>query len=128
MMNDDRMERGRAILRGTMGDAYVDKRSESTNDFNRPLRDMTDEICFGESWAGGPLEPKHCSLLVITMLACMGRVPELRAHIGGALNNGCSVEEIRHAMLMVASYCGIPAGVEGFRSAEVVLRERGLLE
>ncbi|AUW59674.1 4-carboxymuconolactone decarboxylase [Sphingobium sp. SCG-1] len=126
-MTTDRMEKGRAILRGTLGDEYFERRRDSTNDFNRPLRDITDETCFGEAWALGPLEPKDCSLLVITMLACMGRVPELKTHIGGAINNGCTVEEIRHAMVMVGTYCGIPAGVEGIRSAEAVLTERGLL-
>lgn len=123
----DRMEKGRAILRQTLGDDYFTKRQASTTDFNRPLRDMTDECCFGEAWAIGPLEPKQCSLLVITMLACLGRVPELRTHLAGAVNNGCSVLEIRHAMMLVAAYAGIPAGVEGFRSAEIILKEKGLL-
>jgi 4-carboxymuconolactone decarboxylase len=127
-VTSDKMKRGRAVLRKTLGDEAFEKRRATTNDFNRALRDMTDESCFGEAWCGGPLEPKYCSLLVISMLACMGRVPELRTHLGGALNNGCSVEEIRHAMLMVAAYCGIPAGVEGFRSAEMVLEDRGLLD
>jgi 4-carboxymuconolactone decarboxylase len=127
-VTDNRKQRGRAILRHTLGTEAFDKRKGTTNDFNRPLRDMTDEFCFGDAWGAGPLEPKYCSLLVISMLACMGRVPELRTHLAGALNNGCSVEEIRHAMLMVSAYSGIPAGVEGFRSAEIVLKERGLLE
>ncbi len=127
MTDEARMERGRKLVRGTLGEKRFAARRDSTNDFNRPLRDMTDEICFGESWAGGPLEPKMCSLLVVSMLACMGRVPELRGHLDGAVNNGCSVEEIRHALMMVASYCGIPAAVEGFRQAEAVLTERGLI-
>ena len=119
--------KGREIQRKTLGDEYFDRRVASTNDFNRPLRDMTDEMCFARGWARGPLEPKFCSLLVINMLACMGRVPELKTHLAGALNNGCSVEEIQQALLLVGAYCGIPAGVEGFRSAEAVLNERGLL-
>jgi 4-carboxymuconolactone decarboxylase len=120
-------EKGRAIQRKTLGDDYFDRRVATTNDFNRPLRDMTDEMCFDRAWAGGPLEPKICSLLVTSMLACMGRVPELKTHLAGAVNNGCTVEEIRQAMLLVGAYCGIPAGVEGVRSAEAVLTERGLL-
>jgi 4-carboxymuconolactone decarboxylase len=127
-MTSERMKKGRAILRRTLGDELFEKRVAATNDFNRALRDMTDETCFGEAWGGGPLDPKYCSLLVISMLACMGRVPELRTHLGGAINNGCSVAEIRHAMLMVAAYGGIPAAVEGVRSAEMVLKERGLLD
>ena len=112
----DSKQKGRAIQRKTLGDDYFDRRIASTNDFNRPLRDMTDEMCFDRAWALGPLEPKFCSLLVISMLACMGHIPELKTHIAGALNNGCTVEEIQQTMLLVGQYCGIPAGVEGVRS------------
>ncbi|MEQ9177092.1 MAG: carboxymuconolactone decarboxylase family protein [Alphaproteobacteria bacterium] len=119
----DRLETGRAILRQTMGDEYYEARASGRNDFNGHYRDLIDGYCFGEGWAGGPLTPRDCSLLVITMLATTGRVPELRAHLRGALNNGCTPEEIRHAMTMVGIYAGIPAGVEGFRSAEIVLSE-----
>ena len=123
----DSMEKGREILRSTVGPEYFERRRESTNDFNRPLRDLTDEFCFGQVWAHGPLSQKDCSMLVVTMLATMGRVTELRTHLNGAINNGMTMEEIRHVMLMVGTYCGIPAGVEGTRVAEGVLKERGLL-
>ena len=121
------VEKGRAIQHKTLGDDYWDRRIASTNDFNRAFRDMTDEVCFNRAWADGQLEPKYCSLLVTALLACMGRVPELKTHLGGAVNNGCSVDEIRQAMTIVGAYAGIPAGVEGIRSAEAVLKERGLI-
>ena len=57
----------------------------------------------------------------------MGRVPELKTHLAGAVNNGCSADEIRQAMMIVGAYAGIPAGVEGTRCAEAVLTERGLI-
>jgi 4-carboxymuconolactone decarboxylase len=123
----DRLEKGREILRRTVGDEYFERRRASTNAFNRPLRELTDEYCFGTVWAQGPLDAKTCSLLVITMLAVMGRIPELQTHVGGAINNGLTPEEISHAMLMVGAYAGIPAGVEATRTAEAVLRERGLI-
>jgi 4-carboxymuconolactone decarboxylase len=121
------MEKGRAILRQTVGEEYYERRVASTNDFNRKLRELTDEYCFGEAWAGDALPLKTRSLLVVSLLACMGRINEMRTHVGGALNNGATVEEIHDALLHVAIYCGIPAGVEAFRNAEQVLRERGLL-
>ncbi|MCP3730609.1 carboxymuconolactone decarboxylase family protein [Sphingomonas sp. MG17] len=121
------VEKGRAIQQKTLGDDYWDRRTASTNDFNRAFRDMTDEMCFNRAWADGPLEPKYCSLLVTSLLACMGRVPELKTHLAGAVNNGCSADEIRQAMTIVGAYAGIPAGVEGIRSAEGVLKERGLI-
>jgi 4-carboxymuconolactone decarboxylase len=124
----ERSEIGRAILRKTVGDEYYERRVRSTNDFNRKLRDLTDEYCFGEVWAGEALPPTTRSMLVVALLACMGRVNELKTHVGGALNNGCTVAEIRDTLLQVAIYCGIPAGVEGTRAAEEVLRERGAID
>lgn len=35
----------------------------------------------------------------------------------GALNNGASEEEIREVILQATAYCGMPAGIEGFRVA-----------
>ena len=123
----ERMKLGREILLATMGKDYVERRTASTNDFNRKIRELTDEYCFGEVWGGGALQPKQRSMLVVAMLAGTGRLHELKFHLNGALNNGCSVDEIQETLLMVAAYCGIPAGVSGVRVAEEVLRERNLL-
>lgn len=42
----------------------------------------------------------------------------------GVLNNGASEEEIREVILQAAAcYCGMPAGMEGFRVAGRVLEE-----
>jgi 4-carboxymuconolactone decarboxylase len=60
------------------------------------------------------------------MTAAIGRANELRVHIHGALANGCTAEEIRDILLLVALYCGIPAAIEGHRVALDVLRERGV--
>ncbi|ALM82212.1 carboxymuconolactone decarboxylase family protein [Bordetella sp. N] len=123
-----RIETGREILRSTIGDAYYQRRRDSTNSFNEPLRRLTDEYCFGEVWGDPALPPKIRSMLVVALLACLGRNNELKTHLGGAINNGCNVEELRGVLLQVAIYCGIPAGVESTRIAEEVLRERGLLD
>lgn len=124
----ERMNLGRKILLATMGKDYVERRTASTNDFNRRIRHLTDEYCFGEVWGSEALQPKQRSMLVVAMLAGTGRLHELKLHLNGALNNGCSVDEIQETLLMVAAYCGIPAGVSGVRVAEEVLRERGLLK
>lgn len=125
---DDRVERGREILRKTLGETYWERRASTTNSFNQALRRLTDEYCFGEVWGDGKLPAKTRSMLVMAMLAAMGRGTELKTHVNGAINNGCSATEIEGVLLQVAIYCGIPAGVEAVRVAEGVLRERGLIE
>ena len=98
----ERLEVGRDILRKTLGDEYYQRRVDSTNEFNSALRHLTDEYCFGEVWAGEALTPKIRSMLVVALLANMGRVQELKTHVAGAINNGCSVEEIKKC------YCRLP--------------------
>ena len=39
----------------------------------------------------------------------------------GALNNGCSVEEIRETLLHCAVYAGVPACIDAFRAAQEVI-------
>ena len=52
------------------------------------------------------------------MLTALDRQVELAVHIKGALNNGCTVDEIRETLLQTAVYCGVPAAIEAFRTAE----------
>ena len=51
------------------------------------------------------------------MLCCQNRGTELATHVKGALNNGGTEEEIKEVILQAACYCGMPAGIEGFRVA-----------
>ena len=57
------------------------------------------------------------------MMTALNRPHELRLHLRGALRNGCSHEEIREVLLQAAVYCGIPAGLDAFRTASEVLKE-----
>jgi len=55
------------------------------------------------------------------MLTALNRQHELQIHVKGALRNGCTKEEIREVLLQTAIYCGVPAALEAFRSAEAAL-------
>lgn len=57
------------------------------------------------------------------MLCALNRGTELGTHVRGALNNGATEEEIREVILHAAGYCGMPAGIEGFRVAGKVVEE-----
>lgn len=57
------------------------------------------------------------------MLCAQNRGTELATHVRGALNNGASEEEIREVILQAAGYCGMPAGIEGFRVAGKAVEE-----
>jgi 4-carboxymuconolactone decarboxylase len=118
--------RGRTILAEVLGDDYLRRRDASTNDFNRPLREFSETYAFGDIWDRPGLERKVRSMLCMAMLTALGKPAELRLHVNSALNNGCTVDEIREVLYQTVAYCGIPATIEAFKVAEAVLAERGL--
>ncbi|MCC7272840.1 MAG: carboxymuconolactone decarboxylase family protein [Alphaproteobacteria bacterium] len=122
-----KQETGRQIMREVLGTSYMERRDQSTNDFNAPLRRFSEESCFGEVWSRPGLPRTVRSLLCVVMLTALGRTAEFRIHVGAALNNGCTPEEIQEAIYQAAVYCGLPAANESFRIAEEVLRERNAL-
>ena len=79
------------------------------------------ENCWGEVWTRNAIPKKTRSLITIAMLAALKLPTELKAHVRGALRNGCTVEEIREVLLQATVYCGVPAGVEAFRAAKDVI-------
>ena len=127
METDRDRERGDAMLRRVFGDDYVAKRVETTTDFNGPLRDLSVTAAYGTVWPRDGLDPRTRSLLCLAMLTALNRPHELLIHLRGAVNNGCTVTEIRETFLHAALYCGIPAALDSTRVAEQYLTERGLL-
>lgn len=121
-----RREAGRRLLMKIIGGDYFNRRDATTNNFNSDLRRLSEEYCFGEIWSRPGLPASTRSLLCIGMLAALGKAGELRLHVGGALNNGCSVDEIKEVLLQATIYCGLPTGVEATRIAEEALKERGI--
>lgn len=81
------------------------------------------EACWGSIWTRPGLPLATRSLLNLAMLCALNRSTELAVHTRGALNNGASEVEIRETLLQAACYCGMPAGVEGFKVAERVINE-----
>lgn len=124
----DAGEIGRKIIAELRGQAFLDQRSKSQNRFNSVLQDYADEVCFGRTWARPGIDRKLRSILNVAMLTALNRPNQLRSHLDGAVNNGCTLEEIQEILLQAAVYCGLPAAVDAFRIAEEVLKEKGLLE
>jgi 4-carboxymuconolactone decarboxylase len=123
----DTLQIGEQIMGELMGSEYLVSRAKQRNDFNGVLQDYSAEVCFGRTWSRPGIDRKLRSVVNIAMLVALNRPNQLRHHIEGALNNGCAVEEIREILLQTAVYCGLPAAGEGFKIAEEVLRDRGLV-
>lgn len=126
-MDQQRFELGLTQRKATLGAEYVEKNLQAADDFNRPFQEAMTEWCWGFGWGDETIDAKTRSLMNLTMIAALGKMHEWELHLNGAINNGCSVEEIRAAIHAIAIYCGVPQGVECFRIAREVLTTRGLL-
>lgn len=120
-MSGEKYVQGMAVRREVLGDEYVDKAISSATDFTKPLQDLVTENCWGEIWTRSALPKKTRSLITIATLAALKTPTELKAHVRGALRNGCTVEEIQEVLLQATVYCGVPAGVEAFSAAKDVI-------
>jgi 4-carboxymuconolactone decarboxylase len=126
MMDKKLEEAGLALRRQMFGRAGADDALNNASDFRRRFEEIVTGQCFGDAWNQPPLDHKARSMLTIAILATLGRSPQLRYHVQGAIANGVSKEEIREVLMQVWLYAGIPAAAEGFNVAGAVLREMGL--
>lgn len=122
-MDKELYEKGLAVRKKVLGAEYVERSLKTADDFNLPFQQLVSEYCWGACWTREGLSHQSRSILNLGMLSALGRTQELKLHIRGALNNGLSREEIREVFIQVAIYCGVPAGVEAFRSAREVFAE-----
>ena len=122
-MPSELFEKGLQVRREVLGAEYVDAAISLADDFNRPFQDLVTEYCWGAVWARPGLDRKTRSLLNLAMLTALNRPHEVKIHLKGALNNGCSKKEIMEVLLQTAIYCGVPAAVDSFRLAREVFKE-----
>jgi len=120
-------ENGLQTRREVLGADYVDSSLAQADDFMMAYQRIATEWAWDYVWNRPGLDRRTRSLLNLAMLTALGRSAELKLHVKGALNNGATVEEIKEVLLHASVYCGIPAGLEAFRSAHEVLLAEGAL-
>lgn len=120
-MNQEQFEAGLKVRREVMGDAFVERAFANADEFTLPFQQLVTGMAWGEIWTRPGLDRKTRSLINLAMLTALNRGTEFKGHVRGAVNNGCSREEIMEVLLQAAVYCGMPAGVEAFRNAREVL-------
>lgn len=123
MSDQDMYQTGMAIRKEMYGAEVVDRRMASAGEFGAPLQKLINQYAYGEIWGREAMSRKMRSLMVLAMMCAANRPHELRIHLRGALKNGCSKDEIREVLLMVAIYCGIPASLDAHNMAQEVFAE-----
>ncbi len=122
-MTKELFEAGLKVRREVLGAEYVDAAISQADDFSRPLQELVTEYCWGAVWTRPGLSRKTRSLINLAMLTALNRPHEVEVHLRGAMNNGCSKEEIMEVLLQTAIYCGVPAAVDSFRLARKIFSD-----
>ncbi|EWG10303.1 MULTISPECIES: 4-carboxymuconolactone decarboxylase [Bacillaceae] len=119
---------GLQVRREVLGAEYVDNSINNATSFTKPLQELVTEYCWGEIWTREGLPKKTRSMINLAMLTALNRPHELKLHLRGAINNGVTKEEIQEIFLQTAIYCGVPASLDSFKTAQEIFKEMGIEE
>jgi 4-carboxymuconolactone decarboxylase len=117
----ERYERGIKLVKQLYGETGV-RTLESLRKGGSPqLADYIVEFVFGDVFSRPRLDLKTREMITVSALTAMGTAPaQLRAHIEGALNAGCTEEEICEIIAQMCAYAGFPAALNGMAAARDV--------
>jgi len=121
-----RYSRGWEKLReidGQAGERVIASLSDIAPDFAKYLI----EFPFGDIYSRPQLDLRAREIGVVAALTALGNAaPQLKVHIHGALNVGCTREEVVEIIMQMAVYAGFPAALNGLLAAKDVFAERNL--
>ena len=122
-MEQDRFVRGWKKMQEIDGEAG-EKVEDNLKDISGDLGRYIIEYSFGDVYSREGLTLKQKEIAVVAALTAMGNAsPQLRVHLHGALNVGCSEDEVKEVILQMAVYAGFPAAINGMNALKEVLSE-----
>jgi alkylhydroperoxidase/carboxymuconolactone decarboxylase family protein YurZ len=115
-MSDESAKKGMEVRTKLFGEKAAQDGDAFLRNFDEGFATFLNEQLFGTIWSRPGLPIKLRSLLTMTALMALGRGPELRLHMRGALNLGIPPEEIKELIVHVSQYSGVPTAVEAIRA------------
>ena len=115
-MSEDAAKKGMEVRTKLFGEKAAQDGDTFLRNFDEGFATFLNEQLFGTIWSRPGLPIKLRSLLTMTALMALGRGPELRLHMRGALNLGIPVEEIKELIVHVSQYSGVPTAIEAIRA------------
>lgn len=88
------------------------------------LIDLTEKVLFGDVWERPGLSKRDRSLITVAALVALYRPEQLRIHLGRALDNGVTKDELSELITHLAFYSGWPTAVTAASVAKDVFDDR----
>jgi 4-carboxymuconolactone decarboxylase len=123
----ERYNKGKELLLQNRPDEYRNI-VEDLGRFCPDLGNFLLEFVYGDIWSRSYVEnpvisAKVRAMSTISCLATLGKEPQLRSHIAGALKVGCSKDEIVEVLLHLSVYAGFPVTINALKIARNVFEE-----
>lgn len=122
----NRAAKGEAMRRRVLGDAHVDRSLAERDALSDEFTTLIHEWVWHDIWSRETLPLKTRSLINVALLAALNRPREIRIHLRGALNNGCTIDEIREVLMHTSLYAGVPATLDGMHAVREALKDWGM--
>jgi len=87
-------------------------------DFAPKLVELTDRVLFDDIWEREELSKRDRSLITVAALTALNRPDQLRFHLGRAVENGVTQEELVEAITHLAFYAGWPSAMTAIMVAK----------
>jgi 4-carboxymuconolactone decarboxylase len=121
---ETRHERGLRRLNEVDGD-QIDRIVAGLRDIAPDFGRYLVEFAFGDIYARPGLDLRSRQIATVAALTALGTAaPQLKVHIAGALNVGCTRDEIAEVIMQMAVYAGFPAALNGLAAAKEVFAAR----
>jgi 4-carboxymuconolactone decarboxylase len=119
----DRYARGQAALariHGSIGEGVMAALEDIAPDFAR----LIVEFPYGDIYSRPGLSPRDRQIATVAALVTLGHAStELKAHLQGALNVGCTRAELIEVIMQMAVYAGFPAALNALLVARDLFAE-----
>jgi 3-oxoadipate enol-lactonase/4-carboxymuconolactone decarboxylase len=119
--NHDPIQAGFEVRRAVLGAEHVDCSIAATTEFNRDFQELITRYAWGTVWTRPGLSWQTRRLLVLSMMAALGRWEEFRLHLRAGLIHELEPCDLKELLLQVAVYAGVPAANTGFHIAAEVM-------
>lgn len=112
---------GMVVRREVLTDEHVDRAEAGKTEFTEEFQDFISRYAWGEIWTRPGLDRRMRSACTLTALIAAGHWEEFEMHVGAALRNGLTREEIKEILLQSAIYLSVPSANNAFKHAQRVL-------
>ena len=88
-----------------------------------PIGSLVVDFCLSEIWTRPGLSRRDRSLVVITVLATLNQLNQLRSHVQGGVNHGLTRTEVEEICVQLTAYAGFPRAIDAMNTARGAIAE-----